>query len=83
METRKLSVGAKCALGLASVLSGTGSGFVIGAVLNVLSALPALAGGGHAVGGEHTNWIPIGAGVGAALGAVLAIAGLLFRSSER
>ena len=79
MEPRKLSVGAKCALWLAWVLGGAGSGTVIGTVLNVLSALPALAGGGHAVGGEHTNWIPIGAGIGAALGAALATATLFLR----
>ena len=83
MEPKELSAGAKCALWLASVLGGAFGGFLVGFVFNVLSALPALAGGGHAVGGEHTNWIPIGAGAGAAVSAVLATAALLFRTSGR
>lgn len=77
MNPPALSASARWALVILGPLGGTASGFVLGTFANVLSALPALAGGGHAVGGAHTNYIPIGAVLGAVVGLAVGVWGFL------
>ena len=61
--------GLKRALVIVGATLGCASaGFSLGALVQAASMVPGLAGGGHAVGGEHTNFMVIGALAGAAFG---------------
>ena len=60
-------------LALFTIGTFAGLGFVAGTVATIVSAIPALAGGGHAVGGEHTNYAIAGLSLGTGAGLVTTI----------